>query len=384
MGATVKLLASLGSHRLTMRSKCCQSSFVRLAWLPTIFWSITTWEIMMRQFFLTCVGLVLLVLAAPLATVAQVYSTSAKPAANNETKTWTAPRKADGRPDLEGIWSNASNTPLERPKGLGTKEFYTADEFAALVAKRGFLGDRGGPQEVHYDFVQYGMDALQSKFASNLRTSVIIGPEGRIPRMLPEAVKRNAERTATAKAHEFEGPEYRSLTERCIVYGELEGPPMLPPMYNNNMLIVQNPGYVAILNEMYHDTRIIPTDGRPHLEQNIRQWRGDSIGRWEGDTLVVDTTNFTDKTHFRGSSENLHVVERFSRTSKETILYQFTVEDPATWAKPWSGELVMGPAVGAIYEFACNEGNYGLADILSGARAEENRSADEVTKNRRR
>jgi len=290
----------------------------------------------------------------------------------------------DGHPDLQGIWSNASNAPLERPKELGTKEFYTADEYAALVAKRGFLGDRGGPQEVHYDFSQFGMDAMQSRFAPNLRTSLIVGPEGRIPPMLPEAVKRNAERAANSKAHEFEGPEYRSVTERCIVYGEAEGPPMLPPMYNNNMHIVQNPGYVAILNEMYHDTRIIPTDGRSHLAPNIRQWRGDSIGRWEGGTLVVDTRNFTGQTHFRGSSENLHVVERFTRTGKDTILYQFTVEDPTTWDKPWSAELTMGPALGAIYEFACNEGNYGLADILSGARAEEKNAPEEATKNRPR
>jgi hypothetical protein len=328
-------------------------------------------------------GLLSVLLGTSVPAASQIYETS-KPTVSNKAKAWTAPRKPDGHPDLGGTWSNASNTPLERPKELGTKEFYTADEFAALVAKGGFLGDRGGPQEVHYDFAQFGMDAMQSRFAPNLRTSLIIGPEGRIPPMLPEAVKRNAERAANAKAHEFDGPEYRSLTERCIVYGELEGPPMLPPMYNNNMEIVQNPGYVAIQNEMYHDTRIIPTDGRAHLPPNIRQWRGDSIGRWEGDTLVVDTINFSDKTHFRGSSENLHVVERFTRTGKDMILYQFTVEDPITWAKPWSGELVMGPAIGAIYEFACNEGNYGLADILSGARAEEETAAKDATRNRAR
>jgi hypothetical protein len=338
----------------------------------------------MRQRFLMCTGFLAVLLGIPLPAASQVYATSKPAAVSNQAKAWTAPRKPDGHPDLEGAWSNASNTPLERPKELGTKEFYTADEFAALVAKRGFLGDRGGPQEVHYDFAQFGMDAMQSRFAPNLRTSLIIGPEGRIPPMLPEAVRRNVERAANAKAHEFDGPEYRSLTERCIVYGELEGPPMLPPMYNNNMQIVENPGYVAILNEMYHDTRIIRTDGRPHLAPNIRQWRGDSIGRWEGDTLVVDTINFKDQTHFHGSSENLHVVERFTRTGKDMILYQFTVEDPATWAKPWSGELVMGPAIGAIYEFACNEGNYGLADILSGARAEEETVSAGATTNRQR
>src|SRR5262249_35913018 len=197
---------------------------------------------MMRQRFLNCLGLLSVLLGTSIPAASQAFATS-KPAVSNQAKAWTAPRKSDGHPDLAGTWSNASNTPLERPKDLGTKEFYTAAEFAALVAKKGFLGDRGGPQEVHYDFAQFGMDAMQSPFAPNLRTSLIIGPEGRIPPMLPEAVKRNAERAANAKAHEFDGPEYRSLTERCIVYGELEGPPMLPPMYNNNMEIVQNPGY---------------------------------------------------------------------------------------------------------------------------------------------
>ena len=324
----------------------------------------------MRHRFLTCMGLLSVLLGTSVPAVSQAFATS-KPAVRNQAKVWTAPRKPDGRPDLDGTWSNASNTPLERPKELGTKEFYTADEFAALVAKKGFLGDRGGPQEVHYDFAQFGMDAMQSPFAPNLRTSLIIGPEGRIPRMLPEAVKRNAERAANVKAHEFDGPEYRSLTERCVVYGELEGPPMLPPMYNNNMEIVQNPGYVAIQNEMYHDTRIIPTDGRAHLPPNIRQWRGDSVGRWEGDTLVVDTTNFTDRTAFRGSGENLHVVERFTRTDANTVTYQFTVSDPSTWEKSWSGEVLMTKIDSPIFEYACTEGNYGLRNNLSGARASE-------------
>lgn len=291
--------------------------------------------------------------------------------------TWSPPRTPDGQPDLQGIWSNATNKPFERPKELGAKEFYTPEEAAAL-AKKGYLGERNQQPDAHYDFSQYGMDAMQARFAQNLRTSLIVGPEGRIPPMTPEAVQRNAARGAKLKGHEFDGPENRSLTERCIIYGEVEGPPMLPPMYNNNMEIVQGPGYVAILNEMYHDTRLIPLDGRPHLAPSIRLWRGDSRGHWEGNTLVVDTTNFTGKTHFHGSSENLHVVERFTRTSKDTILYQFTVDDPSTWAKPWGAELVMGPALGEIYEFACHEGNYGMANNLSGARADEKRAAEEA------
>ena len=303
---------------------------------------------------------------------------AALPAAFGESK-WTQLRTPDGQPDLQGTWTNAVNTPLERPKELGAKEFYTQAEFAEL-SKKGYLGDRGGPQEVHYDFSQYGMDALQSKFAPNLRTSLVIGPNGRIPPMSPEAVKRNADRAAKNKGHELDGPENRSLTERCIVYGGLEGPPMLPAMYNNNMEIVQNAGYVAILNEMYHDVRLIPIDGRPHVSQKIRQWRGDSTGHWEGDTLIVDTTNFTDQSPFHGSSENLHVVERFTRTSASTILYEFTVDDPATWVRPWTAQLVMGPSNGKIYEFACHEGNYGLRNNLRGARAEEKRAAEAAAK----
>lgn len=306
---------------------------------------------------------------------AQSPFTAKPPASSKHGANWTLPRTADGHPDLQGTWTNATNKPLERPKDLGAKEFYTEQEFAE-VSKKGYLGERNAQPEAHYDFKQFGMDAMQAKFAFNLRTSLIVGPEGRIPPMTPEGVKRNAERAAMAKGHEFDAAENRGLMERCIIYGQQEGPPMLPPMYNNNMEIVQGPGYVAILNEMYHDTRNIRTDGSAHLPASIRQWRGDSRGRWEGDTLVVDTTNFTNKTPFHGSSEFLHVVERFTRTGPETIVYQFTVDDPHTWAKSWSAELTMGPADGDIYEFACHEGNYGLANNLSGARAEEKRAAE--------
>ena len=151
---------------------------------------------------------------------------------------------------------------------------------------------------------------------------------------------------------------------------------MLPVVYNNNLEIVQGPGYVAIVQEMIHDTRIIPLDGRPHLSPYIRLWRGDSRGHWEGNTLVVDTTNFTDKTAFRGSTENLHVIERFTRTRSDAITYEFTVEDPATWVKPWTVQLVMGPASGQIYEYACQEANFPLANSLSAARAVEKASAE--------
>jgi hypothetical protein len=214
-----------------------------------------------------------------------------------------APRTPDGHPDLQGIWTSASVVPLERLSSLNGKEFYTEEE-AAENAKR-VLGisswERLGVQaREHYNMSQYGLDLSQVKVASTLRTSLITGPDGRIPPVTPEARTRNAERSARNRGHQFDGPENRPLQERCLVYST-EGPPMLPSAYNSNLQIVQDAGHVAILQEMVHSARIIPTDGSPHLPQGIRQWLGDSRGHWEGETLVVDTTNFTDQTAFHGS-----------------------------------------------------------------------------------
>jgi len=301
-------------------------------------------------------------------------SAAAKPE-SPDRGAWSVPRMPDGRPDLQGTWTNATNKPLERPKELGAKEFFTPAELADFD-KKGYLGQQASTPEAHYDFAQYGMYGLQAKFAPNLRTSLIVGPEGRLPPMTPEGAQRNAARIAAAKGHELDGPENRSLLERCIVFGDQEGPPMIPPMYNNNMEIVQSRGLVAIFNEMFHDVRLIPTDGRrTHPDPSVHLWRGDSIGRWDGDTLVVDTTNLTNKVPFHGSSEHMHVVERFTRTSPVTILYQFTVDDPHTWVRPWNAELVMGPSDGDIYEFACHEGNRGLPNNLRNARLAEAKSA---------
>jgi hypothetical protein len=159
---------------------------------------------------------------------------------------------------------------------------------------------------------------------------------------------------------------------------------MMAPAYNGNYQIVQGHGYVAILVEMMHRIRMIPTDGRPHLASNIRQWNGDSVGHWEGNTLVVDTINFTDKTNFRGSGENLHVVERFTRSAEDTLLYQFTVDDPSTWTKSWTAEIAMPKVDGQIYEYACQEGNYGMANVLSGARAAEKQAAEAAPEGKQR
>jgi len=188
--------------------------------------------------------------------------------------------------------------------------------------------------------------------------------------LIPEARKRAADVTAKNRGHEFDGPENRPLSARCIVLGQ-ESVPMLSAGYNNDLQILQGPGYVTITHEMNHSVRVIPTNGSPHMPASIRQWRGDSRGHWEGDTLVIDTTNFTASNPFRGSSDKLHVVERFTRTDADTVLYRFTVEDPTTWDKPWTAEIPWTKIAGPIYEFACHEGNYALANTLRGVRVDE-------------
>ena len=286
---------------------------------------------------------------------------------------WTHTLTADGQPDLQGTWNFGSNVPLERPDNLGAKEFYTPQE-AAENLKKGFQGDRAVTGGAHYDLAQFGLDPSQARYAPNDRTSMIVGPEGKIPPETPEAQQRDAADAAKQKDHEFDGPENRPLGERCILFPTV-GPPMLPFAYNNNLQIFQAPGYVAILQEIVHDVRVIPLIGplgaHPHLPASIRQWRGDSRGHWEGNTLVVDTTNFSSKTAFFGSTESLHVIERFTRTAEDTLLYEFTVEDPATWVKPWTAQLPMMKDPNRIFEFACHEGNYGMANTLSEARALE-------------
>jgi hypothetical protein len=328
-------------------------------------------------------------LIAALCGLVSILSVPAAGQAANQTKAWTPPRAPDGHPDLQGYWTNNTTTPLERPKGLGAKEFYTEDELTELIKREkdrvaaneedGRPTEPGTDADVHYDFAQFGLDRGQTKLSWNRRTSLIVGPEGTIPAMLPEARKRNAEIAAKNRGHEFDGPENRPLSARCIVMGQ-EAVPMLPGGYNNNLQILQGRGYVAILHEMNHSVRIIPTDGTPHAPGAIRQWRGDPRGHWEGDSLVVDVTNFDARNPFRGSSDKLHVVERFTPVDKDTILYRFTVEDPATWDKPWTGELAWSRVEGPIYEFACHEGNYGLRNTLRGARVAEQEAAQKAGK----
>jgi len=290
-------------------------------------------------------------------------------------KGWTPPRTADGAPDLQGVWNTSTLTPLERPAEFAGKPFLTEAEVAAYEQRMAVQNNRdrrdSSPQAdvggAYNDFwFERGSRVVPSK-----RTSLITDPaDGRIPPLTPEAQKKAAERAEYRRLHEADGPEDLGLPVRCLLW-PTAGPPMLPGGYNNNYQILQGPGYVMIIVEMIHDARIIPTDGRPHLPRHVRQWMGDSRGRWEGTTLVVETTNFTDKTAFRGSGDNLRLIERFTRSGPDEILYQFTVEDPASFTRPWSAELPMRRIDEPLYEYACHEGNYGMEGILSGARTDE-------------
>jgi hypothetical protein len=309
------------------------------------------------------------------------------PSTAGQAQKSTPRRTPDGKPDLQGVWTDNTLTPLERPKKLGAKEFYTDEEFADLT-RRARAGEKveeadlgaAAPQAVRYDLEVYGFDRSKLRFASTKRTSLITGPDGVVPPMLPQARERNAERAAKDKGHEFDSYENRSLSERCILLNQVRIP-MTPGANEGNLLqIVQGPGYVTLLHEIDHSTRVIPTDNRPHIPQKMRQLQGDSVGHWEGDTLVVDTTNFTNLTAFRGSSENLHLVERFTRTADDTLIYQFTVDDPTTWAKPWTVEVPWTTAKGPVYEWACHEGNTMISNILRGARVAEAEAAQKKAK----
>ena len=315
---------------------------------------------------------------APGFVAAQAPKTAVKTAVL--AKVWKTARTPDGQPDLQGFWTNSTYTPLQRPKNIN-KEFFTKEELDAIIKKaateEGEQTTPGTRPDVHYDFTQFGLDRSQGVLALTLRTSMIVDPpDGRLPPLSDEGKKIAAARAEARKrmGGQFDQVQNEPLSVRCI-HMDRVGPPMLPGAYNNTYQIVQTPGYVMVLVEMLHDVRLIPLDGRPQLPSNVRQWTGSYRGRWEGETLVVESKNFTDKTVFQGASENMRLTERFTRTDENTIRYQFTVEDPSTWTRPWSAELFMKKTNGPIFEHACHEGNYPLANTLAGARAEEKRAA---------
>jgi hypothetical protein len=304
---------------------------------------------------------------SPVSGQAPSGSKQSKPAA----KAWTPPHTPDGQPDLQGYWTNATYTPLERPANFADKEFFTKEEAAQFEKQRIDQFNSQAPDDIHYDNVIWQAEPYD-KLLSSLRTSLIVDPpEGKIPPLTPEAQRRAAERAeARRQGGPADGVEKRTNAERCITWGN-EGPPLMPVGYNANLQILQGPGYVVVRSEMIHNARLIPIEPKPHVGAGVRQWNGDSRGHWEGDTLVVDTTNFNDKINFRGSTRTLHVVERFTRVDANTIIYKFTVDDPATWTRSWSAEIPIRKTNSPIYEYACHEGNYGLANILRAARVEE-------------
>ena len=376
------------------------------------------------------------VMAAMIALAALSAAPVAGQAPTSAAKTWTMPRTPDGQPDLQGIWSNLTSTPVERPEKLAGKELLTADEVAA-ADKRGVAGrnnaDRRDQKPGTVTDVGRAYNAFWFPAPGRPinRTSLIVNPpDGRVPALTPQARTKFAawaekrglfagaaspngslwnggpgagpvssvtddegapvdgtDGGVDGRGSRADGPEDRRLSERCMIWSAL---PRFPGGYNSNLQIVQAPGFVVLQMEMIHDARIVPLDGRPHLPQNIRQWLGDSRGRWEGDTLVIDTTNFTDKAPFKSSFEGLHLVERLTRVAADTIEYQVTVDDPTTWTKPWtaswpittlsagedrdeSGRALL--TVPRMFEYACHEGNYGLEGQLRSTRAIERAAA---------
>ena len=343
---------------------------------------------------------------AALPVAAQVTKTAAKSA---------LPRTPDGHPDLQGTYDLGMMTPLERLPGdppYLTKEKAEALEKAEIErrakdnlpesadrpappvggdtsAPKSFfeiLERAGGGAVGGYNRFWLKQGSAYTVVDGQIRTSIVVDPpDGHVPPYNAAARKRlaTARATPTSDAREsqdptaeppgsFDNPEQRPLGERCLLgFGSTSGPPALPDYFYNDLhQIVQTPDSIMILTEMVHDARIVRMNAQ-HLPQNLRRWMGDSVGHWEGDTLVIDTTNFNDKTRFRGSTENLHVVERVSRMDDKTLLYRFTIEDPDTWDRPWTGEYTWPVTNKPIYEYACHEGNYALTDVLKGARRQE-------------
>ncbi len=284
---------------------------------------------------------------------------------------WQMPRTAEGKPNFEGDYVNNTFTPLERPDDLKGKAFMTPAE-AVAYAERNIARQKSQPQDnIHYDDFIWMNEAKLRTMTE--RTSIIIDPpDGKLPPTTAEGQKRAQMRAAERKMQgaASDRVQNRALSERCIIWGH-EGPPMMPVGYNANIKIVQSAETIVIIQEMTHNTRVIPLVPKPGLSKTFRNWSGESRGWWEGDTLVVETSNYTNRTAFRGSSQDLKVMERFTIPDGERLLYQFTVTDPATWERSWTGEVTIMRTDGEIWEYACHEGNYGVRHILSAARTEE-------------
>ena len=342
---------------------------------------------------------------APLVAVIAIACLAPVPAAGQNqgrsgvdgAATWTLPRTPDGRPDLQGYWTTQTFTPLERPEHLAGKEFFTEEESAALQQQ--FTAEGVDPvagsainledtearekrlrqtqESIHYDNAIW-LRTRVPKGLSSRRTSLITDPlDGRIPPLTPKAAARvAAEEAARRHPGAFDSHETRPLMERCIVWTH-EGPPILPPAYNDIHQIFQTPDYVVLFTELAANVpRIIPLDRRPHLPDRIRQFIGDSRGYWDGDTLVVETKSFVERRSYRGSRGLRHVVERFTRVAADTIRYEFTIDDPTTWTRSWSGEVPMIRTEGPMFEYGCHEGNHDIRHILEINRNVERQAAE--------
>src|SRR5688572_14759651 len=336
---------------------------------------------MNERFFTIAVTVAML---SPLSAFAQTPRVAPTPDSAAAAKRWTPPRTPWGEPDLQGTYSNRTITPFERPANVAGREFFTAEEVAALEKQaqersgdeERSKGTRGDVERAYNDF---WWD--RGTKVTSLRTSLVVDPpDGRVPAQTEAARKRAAEegkrpafRGAGASGRGTDSWLDRSTFERCITRGMPAA--MSPTAYNNNYRITQSPGYVAIEIEMLGGTRVIPTDGRAPLSSSIRNWMGSSVGRWEGNTLVVETTNFSDKILYRGAAENLHLVERFTRVAPDAIDYRVTVSDPTTFTRSWTIAIPYVVTGEDMFEYACHEGNYGMEGILSGAREEERAAA---------
>jgi hypothetical protein len=327
---------------------------------------------------------VLTVIAGVLCACGSAFVSAAE--TTKPSKPYAPPRTADGKPDLQGVWANNNATPLERPKSLADRALLTPEEVDALRKRQDdiFSGDGDAAfgdaifEAVLSDMKKYKpttFDASTGNYNAfwlverdfDNRTSLITHPsDGRMPALTEEAKQRNAQKAKNRT--ESDGPESRTLSERCITFGV----PDLLAGYNSYYQIIQTPTAVVFYAEKIHDARIIPINSGPHAPAAVRSWLGDSRGHWEGDTLVVDTVNL--RNSFRGASDQLHLIERFTRVGEKTIHYQVTVDDPATWTAKWTFMIPLKQTDDRIYEYSCHEGNTGLAGILSGARAEEQQS----------
>ena len=317
------------------------------------------------------------------AVVAAFALGAAAPAAAQTSK---VPKTAWGKPDLTGLWDFRTITPLERPANMADKEFLTPAEAARLeqetIERNAEIDSRPAERTSaggNVDRRQDGTPGFYNNFwldggtkpVGSLRTSLVVDPtNGKLPPMTPAAQKRAEERRAYLKEHPADGPEDRSSSDRCIV-GFNAGPPLSPGGYNQNMQVVQTKDSVILVTEMVHSARVVYLDGRPPLNDKIRNWSGDARGHWEGDTLVVETTNFRPDRGWRGTSGNMKLIERLTRVDANTLEYKYTVIDPDTWTAPWTAAIPLRLADQPSYEYACHEGNHSMQGILSGQRTED-------------